>query len=127
MMSLHVRLVVIFSSCIMLLIIFDLVRRQRLRARYSLFWLFVGFLFLVFSIWSTLLNQVAALIGIYSSTNALFMVGFAGMVAILLHFSAIISTLSVENKKLIQRLSILSWRIEELEKRREMDLSNGEG
>jgi len=111
----------------MLLIIFDLVRRQRLRARYSLFWLFVGFLFLVFSIWSTLLNQVAALIGVYSSTNALFMVGFAGMVAILLHFSAIISTLSVENKKLIQRLSILSWRIEQLEKRREMDLSNGEG
>jgi len=126
-MSLQIRLVVIFSSCIMLLIIFDLIRRQRLRARYSLFWLFVGFIFLVFSIWSSLLNQVATLIGVYSLSNTLFMVGFGGIVIILLHFCVIISTLSVENKKLTQKLSILSWRIEELERRREMGLSNGEG
>jgi len=111
----------------MLLIIFDLIRRQRLRARYSLFWLFVGFIFLVFSIWSSLLNQVATLIGVYSLSNTLFMVGFGGIVIILLHFCVIISTLSVENKKLTQKLSILSWRIEELERRREMGLSNGEG
>ena len=127
MMSLQVRLVVIFSSCVMLLVIFDLIRRQRLRARYSLFWLFVGFVFLVFSIWSSLLNRVGAIIGVYSPTNALFVVGFAGIVIILLHFSVIISSLSVENKKLIQRLSILSWQMEELERRRKAGLSNGEG
>jgi hypothetical protein len=104
----------------MLIIVVDLIRREKLRARYSLFWLLVGFIFLIFSLWTNLLNLVARIIGIYSLPNALFFIGFVGTVVILLHFSVIISTLSVENKKLTEKLSILSWRVEELEKGRKL-------
>jgi len=117
-MSLQIRLVAILASCVMLIIVVDLIRRERLRARYSLFWLLVGFIFLIFSLWTDLLNLMARIIGIYTLPNALFFIGFVGTVVILLHFSVIISTLSVENKKLIKKLSILSWRVEELEKGR---------
>ena len=115
-MSLQIRLMAIVVSCVMLMIVVDLIRREKLRARYSLFWLLVGFIFLIFSLWTNLLNLVARIIGIYTLPNALFFIGFVGTVVILLHFSVIISTLSVENKKLIEKLSILSWRVEELEK-----------
>lgn len=115
-MSLQIRLMAILASCVMLIIVVDLIRREKLRARYSLFWLLVGFIFLIFSLWTDLLNLVARIIGIYTLPNALFFIGFVGTVVILLHFSVIISTLSVENKKLIEKLSILSWRVEELEK-----------
>jgi len=115
-MSLQIRLMAIVVSCVMLMIVVDLIRREKLRARYSLFWLLVGFIFLIFSLWTDLLNLMARIIGIYSLPNALFFIGFVGTVVILLHFSVIISTLSVENKKLIEKLSILSWRVEELEK-----------
>jgi len=115
-MSLQIRLMAILASCVMLIIVVDLIRREKLRARYSLFWLLVGFIFLIFSLWTNLLNLVARIIGIYTLPNALFFIGFVGTVVILLHFSVIISTLSVENKKLIEKLSILSWRVEELEK-----------
>ncbi|TET07559.1 DUF2304 domain-containing protein, partial [Candidatus Aerophobetes bacterium] len=82
-----------------------------------LFWLLAGVIFLVFSLWQNLLNLAARAIGIYDSTNALFFIGFIGTVVILLYFSVIISGLSLENKKLIEKLSILNWRVEELEKR----------
>ncbi|TKJ45990.1 hypothetical protein CEE35_01430 [Candidatus Aerophobetes bacterium Ae_b3b] len=115
-MSLQIRLMAILASCVMLIIVVDLIRREKLRAQYSLFWLLVGFIFLIFSLWTNLLNLVARIIGIYTLPNALFFIGFVGTVVILLHFSVIISTLSIENKKLVERLSILSWRVEELEK-----------
>jgi len=115
-MSLQIKLMTILASCVMLIIVVDLIRREKLRARYSPFWLLVGFIFLIFSLWGNLLNLAARIIGIYSPPNALFFIGFVGTVVILLHFSVIISTLSLENKKLIEKLSILSWRVEELEK-----------
>ena len=115
-MSLQIRLMAIVASCVILTIVVDLIRREKLRARYSLFWLLVGFTFLIFSLWTNLLNLVARIVGIYSLPNALFFVGFVGTVVILLNFSVIISTLSLENKKLMEKLSILSWRVEELEK-----------
>jgi len=115
-MSLQIRLVAVLASCLILIVVVDLIRREKLRARYSLFWLLAGLIFLIFSLWENLLSLAARAIGIYSSTNALFFIGFVGTVVILLHFSVIISTLSLENKKLIEKLSILSWRVEELEK-----------
>ncbi len=116
-MSLRIQLMAILASCLILIVVVDLIRREKLRARYSLFWLLAGVIFLVFSLWQDLLNLAARVIGIYNSTNALFFIGFIGTVVILLYFSVIISGLSLENKKLIEKLSILSWRVEELEKR----------
>lgn len=115
-MSLRIELMAILASCLILIVVVDLIRREKLRARYSLFWLLAGVIFLIFSLWGDLLGLAARVIGIYSSTNALFFIGFVGTVVILLHFSVIISGLSLENKKLIEKLSILSWRVEELEK-----------
>ena len=116
-MSLQIQLMAILASCLILIVVIDLIRREKLRARYSLFWLLAGVIFLILSLWGNLLNLLARVIGIYSSTNALFFIGFIGTVVILLYFSVIISGLSLENKKLIEKLSILSWRVEELEKR----------
>lgn len=115
-MSLRIELMAILASCLILIVVVDLIRREKLRARYSFFWLLAGVIFLIFSLWGDLLGLTARVIGIYSYTNALFFIGFVGTVVILLHFSVIISGLSLENKKLIEKLSILSWRVEELEK-----------
>ena len=116
-MSLRIQLMAILASCLILIVVVDLIRREKLRARYSVFWLLAGVIFLVFSLWQNLLNLAARAIGIYDGTNALFFIGFTGVVVILLYFSVIISGLSLENKKLIEKLSILTWRVEELEKK----------
>ncbi len=116
-MSLRIQLMAILASCLILIVVIDLIRREKLRARYSLFWLLAGVIFLIFSLWGNLLELLGGAIGIYSPTNALFFIGFTGIVVILLYFSVIISGLSLENKKLTEKLSILSWRVGELEKR----------
>ncbi len=118
-MSLRIQLMAILASCLILIVVIDLIRREKLRARYSLFWLLAGVIFLILSLWGDLLELLGRAIGIYSPTNALFFVGFIGTVVILLYFSVIISGLSLENKKLVEKLSILTWRVEELEKRYE--------
>ncbi len=118
-MSLRIQLMAILASCLILIVVIDLIRREKLRARYSFLWLLAGVIFLMFSLWGDLLELLARVLGIYSSTNALFFIGFIVTVVILLYFSVIISGLSLENKKLTEKLSILSWRVEELEKRYE--------
>ena len=97
-MSLRIELMAILASCLILIVVVDLIRREKLRARYSLFWLLAGVIFLIFSLWGDLLGLAARVIGIYSPSNALFFIGFVGTVVILLHFSVIISGLSLENQ-----------------------------
>jgi hypothetical protein len=56
--------------------------------------------------------------------NALFAAGFVFTVALLLHFSMVISRLSEQNKVLAQRLALLDQRVGTLEQGPE--LANGD-
>lgn len=103
-------------SISILVIVFELIRRRRLKEEYSLLWLLSGVVILVFSIFPNLLNVLSRSLGMYYLT-ALFVVSFLFLLFIVLHFSTVISRLSERNKDLTQELSILDFRFKELDKR----------
>ena len=89
------------------LLVFELVRRRRLLERYALLWLLSSAVLLVLAVWTGLLERVSDLAGIEVPSNALFVVGFAFVLALLLHFSLSISRLSDEAKILAQHVARL--------------------
>jgi len=96
-------------------VVFEMVRRRYLRERYAILWLVAAFLLLILAAWTQLLRVIADAVGIATPSNAFFVVAFAFLLLLLLHFTAVVSRLSDENRVLAQRLSLLEQRTESVE------------
>ena len=90
----------------------ELIRRRRLMERYALLWLAAGLTLLVLALWKGLLTKLAHAAGISYLPSALFAVAFLFVVAMLVHFSIVISRLSDQNTLLAQRLALLQERLD---------------
>jgi hypothetical protein len=96
------------ASILFLLVIFELIRSRRLRERYALLWLASGVVLLALSLWRSGLNTIARWLGVETYPPAvLFAVGVLFVLAVLLHYSTVISRLSDQNTILAQRLALL--------------------
>ena len=88
--------------------VLELVRRRRLMERYALLWLATGIVLTVLSAWREGLNTIASWLGVRSYPPAVrFAVGILFILAVLLHYSTVISRLSDQNVVLAQRLALL--------------------
>jgi hypothetical protein len=103
----RIQLVAIVVTTALFAIVFELVRRRRLMERYALLWLLSSVVLLVLAAWTGLLEQLADLVGFAIPSNALFVVGFAFVLALLLNFSLAISRLTDETKILAQQVARL--------------------
>ena len=102
------------ASLILLLVVFELIRSRRLRERYALLWLVTGFVLVVLSAWRGGLNTIARWVGVETYPPAiLFAVASLFILAVLLHYSTVISKLSDQNSILAQRVALLESRINE--------------
>jgi hypothetical protein len=96
------------ASFVLVLVVLELIRSHRLRERYALLWLATGIVLTVLSAWRDGLNTIAGWFGIRSYPPAvLFAVGLLFILAVLLHYSTVISRLSDQNVLLAQRLALL--------------------
>lgn len=97
-----------------LVFVLELVRRQKLREDYSLLWLATAFVLLILFISRPLLDQLAGLIGVTTyPPAALFAVAIFFVLAILLHFSTVLTRLTRENKRIAQQMAILQRELEQ--------------
>jgi hypothetical protein len=108
MTPLAVSIVGTIASVALVLIVLELIRSRRLRERYALLWLATGIVLAVLCTWRDGLNTIASWFGIRSYPPAvLFAVGILFILAVLLHYSTVISRLTDQNILLAQRLAIL--------------------
>ena len=114
MTPLKVTIAATISSIILLLVVFELIRSRRLRERYALLWLLTGVVLLVLSAWRGGLNTIANWVGVETYPPAiLFAVASLFILAVLLHYSTVISRLSDQNVILAQRLALLELEVSE--------------
>jgi hypothetical protein len=112
MTPLIVSIVGILASVALVVVVLELIRSRRLRERYALLWLATGVVLTVLSAWRDGLNTIAGWLGIRSYPPAvLFAVGILFIIAVLLHYSTVISRLSDQNVVLAQRLALLEERV----------------
>jgi len=114
-MEQRLQIVAILGTGAVFFTVFELVRRRRLMERYALLWLFSTAVLLGLAVWKSLLEEVAAAIGIFYAPSALFVVAFGFVLMMLLHFSLVISRLVDQTKVLAQHVGLLRQRVELLE------------
>jgi hypothetical protein len=108
------KILAIVGSATVLLLVVELIRRGRLKERYSLLWLFAGGVLLILSSSRNILEYISNRVGIYYPPSFLFLLAFLFLLLITLHFSVTISGLSEKNKRLAQELALLRQEMREL-------------
>ena len=100
------------ASLLLLLVVFELIRSRRLRERYALLWVLTGLVLVALSAWRGGLNTIAGWFGVQTYPPAvLFAVALLFVLAVLLHYSTVISKLADQNTILAQRLALLEEQI----------------
>jgi hypothetical protein len=102
-----IKIMAVLGSGSVLVVVIEMIRRGRLKERYSLLWLFASAILLLLSVSRGLLEYVSFLVGIYYPPSFLFLLAFLFLLLITLHFSSVISGLSEKNKQLAQELALL--------------------
>ena len=109
-----VTLAAVVASLLLLLVVIELIRSRRLRERYALLWLLTGLVLLALSAWRGGLNTIAGWFGVRTYPPAiLFAVGSLFILAVLLHYSTVISKLAAQNTVLAQKLALLELELRE--------------
>jgi hypothetical protein len=121
-----ISLISAIGSLILLVVIVILTRQRRIREQYSLIWLAVGFLMLVFSLFKGLLDFIARLAGVYYAPSLLIVLAIFSGLVLGIHFTIVLSRLTENNKKLIQEVGLLKNRLERLEGPRSPAATPGE-
>ena len=109
---LRVEFWAIFGCVVLFVMLFELVRRNRLKERYSLLWFLTALVLLTLALKRDWLEQLAALAGIYYAPTALFLVLIFFLIVILVHFSTVISKLLGDTQTLTQKIALLEAKIE---------------
>lgn len=108
----RVTIVSVTGAIIGLVIVLELVRRRKLREDYSLLWLATAAVLIILSLWRSLLDWLAGVIGVITyPPAALFAVAIGFMLLILLHFSTVLTKLSRENKQIAQEVALLRYEL----------------
>jgi len=115
----HLRLfqvVVAASSLALAGVVFELIRRRKLKDELWLPWLFVSLMPLVMSFWLEPWNAAAHWLGIWYEPALLFVFGILGCLALILYLTVVVSTLMRQNLRLAQDLALLRHRMDAAER-----------
>lgn len=104
------QLAAIAFAVVVFLLVFEMVRRRYLAERYAILWLGAALVLIVLAAWEQLLAAISSAVGIATPSNAFFVIAFAFLLLLVLHFSAVVSRLADETRVLAQRLALLEQR-----------------
>lgn len=123
----QMQTIAILFSLMLIGYILWIIRKQRLKEEYSLLWLGVSVVFLIFSSWKQGLEMVADVLGIAYPPAALFIILLVGILLILIQFSMIISRLSERSKRLAQEYGLMKMEFEQLKRTLDELTTGGKG
>ncbi len=100
----------------LLVLVFELLRRRRLREKYAAIWVAVAVGTMVLAIFPSLLYRGAALFGIQAPSNLLFLVSLVVLLAISLQLSGEVGQLEEQARTLAEEVGTLRLELERLER-----------
>lgn len=113
----RIQLFAIAGGLFLVVFIVEMVRRRRLKVEYSILWIIATLIILVLALFRKLLDHFSELIGIYYSPAALLLVTIFFGVLLFIHFSIVMTKLSIQNTAMAQRLALLEESLRELKEK----------
>lgn len=105
----------IAAAAMTLLIVIDMLRRNRLRERHAGWWLVGGSLALLVGVFPGILDVIADLIGVDIPTNLVFFVSIALLVLVCIQHSAELTKVEAQVRSLTEASALLEKRVRDLE------------
>lgn len=109
--------VALSASIVIVLFVIEAIRRSHLNARYAILWLGASGALLLFSLYRPLLHWSAELLGISYPPSLLFGLAFVFLLAIMLHYSLVISSHRDSIRRLAQTVALLERALEQARER----------
>lgn len=108
------------TGLVMLLVIFELLRRRQLREKYGALWLVVAVGVLPLAIFPTLLDGLSSSLGIASGLSLFLFLAVVFLLLVTVHLSWECSRLEEETRDLSEEIAMLRSDFEELRQRTEL-------
>lgn len=100
------RTFAIAASFVTLALVIELIRRRKLREEYAFLWIVTSGGMLILSSWYGVLEWITHLIGAVTVTTTLFLFGLLFLLLISIHFTTVLSRLTVQVRRIAQELAI---------------------
>lgn len=106
----------IVSAVLVLYVVFEMLRRRRVRERHALWWIFAGVLALVVAVFPGILTGAAASLGITAPTNLGFFLSTIILFLVSVQHSAELTVLEEKTRTLAEDVALHDERIRRLER-----------
>ena len=107
--DIRIQIVAIVGALGLMILVLELVRRQKLGEAYSIIWLILGTIILVFSLFRNLQVMLAHWVGVYYPPSLLLGIMTFLQLGVLLYLCVAISRLENRSRKLAQQLALLEY------------------
>jgi hypothetical protein len=101
------RVFAIITSVLTFGVVMELVRRRKLREEYAFLWVLTTVGMMLLATWYGLIEWITQFIGAVAVTTTLFLFALLFLLLISVHFTTVISRLTVQVRRLTQELAIL--------------------
>lgn len=112
-MSLASYLLGIVSALLVLIAVFELLRRRRLRERHAIWWIVAGLVALVIGVFPQIVDAVASFLGVALPINLVFFVSIALLFLVSLQHSSELTTLEDKVRTLAERVAVIEMQHDE--------------
>ena len=116
-MTAHFQFLMILGAVILLLIIFVLLKKGKMTVKYSLLWLGLAVVLVIFAICPYVVYVLRDLLDVEMPVNLVFMLMFCFVLVVLISLSIAVRQLAEKCKRLTQENALLEKRVRELEKK----------
>jgi hypothetical protein len=124
MMTLKLRLIIIFVILLGVAFIVNLIRKRRLELKYALTWMILAVGLLVIVLIPGLLEKLAVALGIYNVMNMVFFVGFIFAIILIFGLTMSMSRNSDRVRKMAQYIALNEYRIRNIQKNDGKEVNN---
>jgi hypothetical protein len=111
----RLTIVTIVVAVLAFVLVFELLRRRRLRQKYAFLWVLVAGATVLLSVFPSALAHASALLGIAVPSNLLFLVSLVILFGVSLQLSIEVGVLEEQTRRLAEEVGALRLRLEELE------------
>jgi hypothetical protein len=109
------QILLIAASVLLIITVWQLIKRDRLKPAYALVWLITSFGFFFFALFKELGRQIANFFSVEYAPSFYFALALFFIIILLLFHASVLSSNSKKTTELAQHLAILQWRVEQLE------------
>lgn len=113
-MNPRIQIISVLGSLAVMLFVFMLIRRGKLREEYAIIWFGASLMLIGVSLWRDSLEVAAKLAGIYYAPSVLLLGVIVLGFALAMHYSISLSRLAEQNKRLAQEVALLRHRVESM-------------